>query len=171
MEPDRQAQWRLYAESVRTWLPIVLSLCAISLTVFQAYSTRRHTRLSVQPRLEWRVSAGQDGALAYRIDNDGFGPAILKELRLDLDGAPVGSDGPATCAEIDRRLGRGAPDWETGCFDMDGDFVIRAGAGVTVYTSRPKSAAAQGQGPAVDYLRLTPMARYCSFYEDCWPLE
>ncbi|HVL20555.1 MAG TPA: hypothetical protein VM422_06165, partial [Amaricoccus sp.] len=133
MDPGNEVRWKLYAEAVRTWLPLVISACAISLTIYQAYNTRRHTRLSVQPRLDWTIDVTPDGGINYSLLNNGFGPAILRSLNLRLDGEVVGPDGPATCGEIDRRLGRGGDAWDTGCFDMEGDFVIRPGNGVVVY--------------------------------------
>ena len=54
-------RWKLWAEAFRLWVPILVSLCAICLTVFQAMSTRRHTRLSVQPRLDWRIIETRPG--------------------------------------------------------------------------------------------------------------
>ena len=173
MDPGNEVRWKLYAEAVRTWLPLVISACVISLTIYQSYNTRRHTRLSVQPRLDWTIDVTPDGGITYSLLNNGFGPAILRSLNLRLDGEVVGPDGPATCGEIDRRLGRGGDAWDTGCFDMEGDFVIRPGNGVVVYASRPTAAAPVGAKPVgpEDYLRLTPEGRYCSFYEDCWTLE
>jgi hypothetical protein len=109
MEVGDRVRWKQLAEAARTWLPIVVSLCAISLTIFQAYSTRRHARLSVQPRLDWTANLGPDGGIIHRLLNVGFGPAILDELQLALDGKVVGPDGPATFAEIDRRLAPAPP--------------------------------------------------------------
>lgn len=175
MEPGDQTRWRLYAEAFRTWVPIVISLCAISLTIFQAYSTRRHTRLSVQPRLGWSIDVTPGGGVTYSLVNDGFGPAILQSLTLQVDGKVVGPDGPATCAEVDRQLGREGDAWDTGCFDMAGDFVIRAGGSVVVYSSLPAAGQPvldQSRAPVPEeYLRLTPAGRYCSFYDDCWEIE
>ena len=54
---------------------VVISLCAISLTVYQAMATRRHQRLGVQPRLEVNVAASRDGGLVSKLVNNGFGPA------------------------------------------------------------------------------------------------
>ena len=99
-----------------------MSLCAISLTVFQAAATRRHMRLSVQPRLGWLVNVDDRGAITYSLINNGFGPAVLTELTMLVDGEPVGPDGPATCAEVDRRLGREGDAWDTACFDMEEDL-------------------------------------------------
>lgn len=169
---ENKVRWKLWAEAVRLWVPIVVSVSAISLTVFQAMSTRRHARLSVQPRLDWSVSVGMGGEVTYALVNDGFGPAILQRLDLQLDGETVGPDGPATCAEIDRRLGREGDAWDTRCFDMEGDFVLRAGDTVVIYASQRAEGAPgldQPLGPE-EYLRLKPVGRYCSFYDDCWDL-
>jgi hypothetical protein len=166
------ARWKLLAEAVRLWIPIVFSLCAISLTIFQAMATRRHARLSVQPRLEWSIVTGPAGEVTYSLVNNGFGPALLRSLSLVVDGAIVGEDGPATCAEIDRRLGREGEAWDTACFDMEGEFVVRAGDALVVYGSRRAEGAdglAEPLGPE-QYLRLAASGRYCSFYEQCWDL-
>ena len=170
MDPTR---WRLYAEAFRLWVPILVSLCAISLTIFQAMATRHHQRLSVQPRLDWNIEAGREGDIAYSLVNNGVGPAVLKSLILTVDGKPVGPDGPATCAAVDAAIGRGLPDWDTGCFDMVEDFVIRAGTSVVVYASRRATGlpAEPLRVPPEEYLRLGVVGRYCSFYEDCWELD
>jgi len=173
MDPRNEVRWKLYAEGVRTWLPLVISVCAISLTIYQAYNTRRHTRLSVQPRLDWSVEIDGDGQVTYGLVNNGFGPALLTELTLLVDGAPVGPDGPATCAEIDRLLGREGDAWDTNCFDMEGEFVLRPADRVTVYASRKTEGAPGLDRPLApeEYLRVTAEGRYCSFYEECWPLK
>lgn len=171
MEPN--VRWRLYAEAFRLWLPIIVSLCAISLTVYQAMATRHHQRLSVQPRLDWNIDVTRDGDVTYSLVNSGVGPAVLKALDLTVDGATVGPDGPATCLAVDAALGRGAPDWDTRCFDMVDDFVIRPGDSVLVYSSQrtADSAAVRQRVPPDEYLRVGVSGRYCSFYEDCWPLD
>lgn len=171
--PDRTRR-QLFLEAFRTWVPIIVSLCAISLTVFQAVQARRHTRLSVQPRVEWSVVIDDHGDIDYSLVNNGFGPAILTSLDLRIDGALVGPDGPETCARINTLLGRDDPTlWQTGCFDMEGEMVIRAGDQLRIYASH-RMPGTPGLGHPVgraDYLRLTPVGRYCSFYDDCWTLE
>jgi hypothetical protein len=174
MDPGNGVRWRLYAEAFRAWVPIVVSLCAISLTVFQAMATRRHMRLGVQPRLDVTLELGRGGDMTYRLVNDGFGPAVLKRLDYMLDGEVVGPDGPATCAEIDRRLGRDDDAaWETACFDIEGDYVIRAGDAVVIYASHRVEGAAGLDRPLTpeEYLRFGAAGEYCSFYEECWSLE
>ncbi len=170
MDPTR---WKLYLEAVRLWVPIIVSLCAITMTVSQAMATRRHQRLSVQPRLDWKVDVTRDGEATYALANVGFGPAVLKSLTLTVDGKPVGPDGPATCAAIDTALGRGAPGWLTSCFDMEDEYVIPAGNSVLIYASL-KAPGSTATAPAMSpetYLRLAARGTYCSFYDDCWSLK
>lgn len=173
LRPDR-TRLQLFAEAFRIWLPIIISLCAISLTVFQAVQARRHTRLSVQPRLDWSVTVDHAGSITYSLQNSGFGPAILTRLDLLVDGKVVGPDGLDTCARISHLLGRDDPAvWQASCFDMEQDFVIRAGDRTTIYASHLQPGAI-GPGHALtapEYLRITARGRYCSFYEDCWTLE
>lgn len=173
MEPgEERTRFKLYAEAFRAWVPIVVSLCAISLTVFQAASTRRHARLSVQPRLGWSIDVSPDGTVRYGLVNEGLGPAIITSLALTVDGKEVGPDGPATCAAVDRLIGREGPVWDTHCFDMIEDYVLRAGDSVMVYASQLAAGATGVDAPLgpETYLRVRAKVRYCSFYEDCWTL-
>ena len=144
------------------------------LTVFQAMSTRRHARLSVQPRLDWSVAVGGHGELSYSLVNVGFGPAILKRLELRARRRRrVGPDGPATCAEIDRRLGRERRRLATRrCFDMEGELVHPPGdIGRRLrQPARRRRAWPRRIRPRPDELPAArrPRGSYCSFYDDCW---
>lgn len=168
-----RTRWKLYAEAFRLWLPIVLSLCAMSLTIYQASVMRRHQRLSVTPHLALNVSVTREGNLVYTLANVGFGPAVLKDIAFTIDGKPIGPDGLETCAKVDAALSRGAPDWDTGCFDKAGDFVIPAGAEETIYASTRAPASTLPPVPprSEEYLRFGVVGNYCSFYDDCWKLE
>lgn len=173
MEPDEEVRWRLTGEFLRAWLPIILSICAISLTAYQASATRRHNRLSVQPRVDWQVKVDLRGSATYKLVNKGFGPAMLREITLLVDGKAVGPDGVVTCQRISALLGRDGPDWETRCLEVEGDYILRAGEDVLVYESRLKDGAPALNTPLDrrDYMRVTVKGRYCSFYEDCFRLE
>jgi hypothetical protein len=173
MEPERDVRWKLWAETFRAWVPIVVSLCAISLTVFQAAATRRHARLSVQPRVDLRIELNDSaGTVLLSMVNVGFGPAIVTNVAFVVDGERVPATGPDACAEIDRRLGRGGEAWDNACFTSD-EHVLRPGDSVVIYGSRPAPAhaAEDHAAAAVDFRRLAASARYCSFFEDCWEVR
>jgi len=71
----------------------VIALASLLLTAWAGYQTRLHDRLSVKPFL-LRINNFVDGEPEYGIllCNKGIGPAIVKELRLFVDGKPVASD-------------------------------------------------------------------------------
>ena len=74
MDPGAGVRWKLYLEAARAWIPIVISVCAISFTIYQGMLSRRHTKLSVQPRVDWRIEEDAvGGTLALSLVNVGFG--------------------------------------------------------------------------------------------------
>jgi hypothetical protein len=168
-------RWKLLAEAFRAWIPIVISVCAISLTIFQAMSTRRHTRLSVQPRVDWRIEEeAASGTIALSLVNVGFGPAIISELAYVIDGERIPAVDLDACVEVSRRIGRDDPArWDTSCIASDSEYVLRAGDSVVLFGSRPTPphAAADHSAALVDYRRFAASGRYCSFYEDCWDIR
>lgn len=173
MDPDN-TRWKLWAEVVRLWLPVLISVCAISLTIFQATLARRHARLSVQPRLEWRVAQDDDaGTFALSLVNGGIGPAITSNVELVFDGRVLGPIGPETCEALDRALGHDGPDWETACVRLPSENVIRPGESMVIYGTRPDQSNTREQplAPVVDLLpKIEARARYCSFYGECWQM-
>lgn len=173
MEPEG-VRWRLYLEAARAWIPIVISVSAISFTIYQGMLTRRHAKLSVQPRVDWRIEeVAVAGTLSLSLVNVGFGPAIVRDIAVVVDGEPVTTDSLEACRAIAGRIGRGDPArWDLACFAEPDEYVLRPGDSVVVFGARPAAArAAEDQtAAAVDYRRLSVSARYCSFYEDCWDL-
>lgn len=167
---DGGVRWRLYAEAFRIWLPVVVSLCAISLTIYQANATRRHNRLAVQPRVDVRIDIdGKTGEVEIAMVNVGIGPAIVTEVTLIEGGLRFDREDFAACTTLDDRLGRTGEDWDTECFLMDGDYVLRPGDSALLYASRR----VEGRTPPPpatpdDFDDLEVDLRYCSFYEECW---
>ncbi len=68
----------------------VISLCALALTIYQAWMTRRHNRLSCRPHLtHWTLTNFQKGWVNISVSNNGLGPAIIRSLQLKIDGQIV----------------------------------------------------------------------------------
>ena len=172
-DDDEPPAWKLLAELLRLWLPILLSICAITLTVVQSMATRRHARLSVQPRLEWRIDADdRAGMLTVSLANVGLGPAILKTVSILIDGQPRPLTDLQTCEEISRQVGRPADTFDTYCLVQSSERVVRAGDTLELYRSQPAPEhAGDHASPGVDYRRFGVAGTYCSFYEDCWKIE
>ncbi len=172
-EREKRELWKILAEVVRLWLPILVSICAIGLTIYQAHATRRHARLSVQPRVDWHifVDAGK-GILTLSLANDGLGPAILKDVALVVDGTALPTTSLEACADVNRRIGRDSAAWNTRCFARGPGQVLRAGDSLELFDSRPASerTEADPSGESVDYRRFAVQGRYCSLYEECWQI-
>lgn len=82
----------------------VVSLVAISLTIWEGIATRRHNRLSVRPYIISRKTRDwSPKGMRYRyvLSNTGLGPAIVRELSLTVKGEKVTGEDPA--AEVVKR--------------------------------------------------------------------
>lgn len=71
---------------------VIISLCALGLTVWQGIEirknsreTQRYNRLSVKPYLTSWASM-QDGHYKYELINNGLGPALIENLIIKIDG-------------------------------------------------------------------------------------
>lgn len=76
---------------IRQYASAIIAVCAIILTMVQAWITRRHNRLSVRPCLaqeSHKSVSPQFGELTVRLVNKGIGPAIIDEFTVFLDGKP-----------------------------------------------------------------------------------
>lgn len=70
----------------------IIAACALSLTIYQAIIARHHNILSVRPHLTTfthRDKKPGRGFLAFRLLNNGIGPAFIKSFQILLDGRPV----------------------------------------------------------------------------------
>ncbi len=161
-------------EIVRLWVPIIVSLSAIGLSVYQGAATRRHARLSVQPRVEWRIheDAGA-GTLELSLVNVGFGPAVLSDVAVIVDGQKIAMKDLDACAEVGHRIAREHGAWDSQCFVNPDEYVLGSNDTVLVFGSKPIAAHAgeDHSGALVDYRRLGVTADYCSFYDECWQVR
>lgn len=72
----------------------LISGCALSLTVYQAWATRKHNRLSVQPRLtsykhlEHDASDEKVTRVIATLSNSGLGPAFIKKFEVLVNHEP-----------------------------------------------------------------------------------
>jgi len=78
------------ADYVSLYVPILIAVCAVGLTLWQGYQTRIHNRLSVRPDLVQlrSVRPYQEGIGIY-IENNGLGPGTIVKLTLYFDDTPT----------------------------------------------------------------------------------
>jgi hypothetical protein len=76
-------------ETIIAAASLLVALCALGVSIFNSYLVRKHNRLSVEPYLGFSVSYGTETTpIGLYLANNGVGPAILKELKISLDGQP-----------------------------------------------------------------------------------
>lgn len=115
---------------------------ALFVSIHSAWETRRHSRLSVQPRLttfrsEETTKRGDvtETAITVLLSNSGLGPAVIKEYQFLLDGKAVSIDD--TEALVGRLQGEFQVDVHGGgamITNLGKDHVVRAGEDVKVTT-------------------------------------
>lgn len=75
---------------------MIIALCALGFTVYQAWLTRRHNPLAVMPHLDWsRARRRDENGLALRLllKNTGIGPAIIQRRAFFFNGATISVTG------------------------------------------------------------------------------
>lgn len=86
------------ADLAREYAALLISICALFLTISQAMATHKHNRLTVRPHLatftENKADPERKGIriIKVQLSNSGLGPAIIKTFEPLLDGVPVKAD-------------------------------------------------------------------------------
>jgi len=80
-------------EAIAGFSSVIIAVCALGLTFWQAKITRRHNKLSVTPHLTtWTQSEQVTGRYSVEILNNGIGPALIKSFSVQVDGQPIGGE-------------------------------------------------------------------------------
>lgn len=88
------------ADLAQEYAALLVSVCALFLTISQAATIRKHNRLTVRPHITTYTDNTADPERAgvrfikVRITNSGLGPAIIKTFEPLLDGEPLKADDP-----------------------------------------------------------------------------
>lgn len=84
--PDASSS-KFGSNAIVTLAAILVSVCALAVSVYQAKIMRDTQRASVWPFVEVLPSNTQNGAW-LGVTNKGVGPAIIKAVHLEVDGQP-----------------------------------------------------------------------------------
>ena len=77
---------KISSDSIISISAIVIAILSIIITVWQGIETRKHNRLSVQPRLDISYSLDfQDSLAQITIKNNGLGPAVIDNAKAILN--------------------------------------------------------------------------------------
>jgi hypothetical protein len=140
------------------WLPVVVSTCAISLTLYGGCQDRHFRRLSVRPELGIEFRTGRDWN-GWTLGNSGLGPARVRWFSVTLDGQPK-TEWAAVKAALP--LPRG----EFTFTDPYPETIIGQGEQVRLFGfpgDYPERARLRAAAP-----RLAMSICYCSLYEECF---
>ena len=73
------------AEQIVAISSLCVAALAFAVTLWQGYLTRKHNRLSVQPRLRVSLQLGERPGIY--LQNVGFGPAVIIDFLIALEGS------------------------------------------------------------------------------------
>ncbi len=72
-------------EKVSHYAVVFIAVLALFVSIWQVRVGHRHNQLSVKPYLDFHIDQS-DSTLHVSFSNEGFGPAILKELTFEYEG-------------------------------------------------------------------------------------
>ena len=152
---DAMTDWE---RRLSIWLPVVVSSCAIALTLYGGCQDRHFRRLTVRPELDvaFQSEAAWNG---WVLRNSGLGPARLRWFHVALDGR---SKKDWTEVKTALPLPRG----EFTFADPYPDTIVRQGERVNLFGfpgDYPSRAQLRQAAP-----RLEMTICYCSLYEECF---
>ena len=137
---------------------MLVALCALMLSIFQGYATRKHARLSVRPLVTISGAVNEHGS-GWKLGNTGLGPGLVRWFEVTVDGKPVHN-----WLEFGQAVG------------LPEGFQFRywvPSRATTIPPQEPKEFFWVQPGPADQALRstqakVTMRMCYCSLYEECW---
>jgi hypothetical protein len=73
---------------VGEWSAIFVGVCALAVSLYTANLQKTQTRAQVYPHVSLGMNL-EESKFAYLVANDGVGPAIVKQMRVTVDGSPL----------------------------------------------------------------------------------
>jgi len=154
---------------------LAISLFALAASGFQSVLQYKHNRISVIPKLDWRISFNElDYLFELKLINVGLGPAIIENLNIVFEDELRSTDTLNACLDLDAFLDSTGKDQEVNfCWTMANDeqVFLRSGEELIIYrvghddiSDRKWIAPKQAQSVGL-------YANYCSLYNQCYLLE
>lgn len=82
----------------------IVSLSALTVSIYEAYLMREQQAASVLPIIDFWAAYSTDHSYSLNLANKGLGPAFIKHITVDVDGAPARSWGEVTKFLTGRRV-------------------------------------------------------------------
>jgi hypothetical protein len=162
MKPRPPAQLSPWQPHV--WISLssaLIALCALALTIYQAYLQRQFQRVSAKPKLLITLYHAKDG-VGYYFGNGGLGPLTLKTFEVAVDGKPQ-RDWGEMCQALGVVPG---PDYS----------YVNPRPGTVIKPDQIRKLFWIDNGPrSEDFFskssRISMKACYCSLFDECWQVE
>ena len=153
----------------------IVSLIALVFTGLQSYWTYHHNRISVRPKIDWRIDTNtpEHGLLDFRLVNVGLGPAIIKDILLVFDREIIGRVGSESCSKVDLLLGieEIEPEYSY-CWILneEEEIYLREDEEITLYKVDIEDEN-EPHVPETVFKKLGLHVEYCDMYDYCWILD
>jgi len=158
-----EARVNVIWQGLRSWLPMGLSLVAVSLSGLQWIDTHQQKSLSTRPLVDFVLENDPDDAawIGLAIKNNGPAPAILNSITFYVDHKLVESiDGAA-------KMGKLNPEMIRSEGHKEGDSL---GVGITEWLFARSTKSHDDLDKFVNFInnRLAAHVTYCSINGECW---
>ena len=167
--PQRRPRRWLERDLVVSLAAVVVSACALGVSLAQTLVMRAQQHAAVWPRLTTALNVDVDSTttLTLGVRNSGVGPAQLVWAQVTLDGVPV-DDWPALVAQAARATGaaRVPPSGTYNYSSLTGWVLVPAERLVALDLAGEPARLVYGAAGRVG-LRVC----YCSVFDRCWQLE
>ena len=159
---------RTFAERVSAYVPIFISVLALSVAIYGSYQTRRHNRLSVKPFVHFNTFGAQgDPMIGLVIENTGLGPAVISDFTIFLDKEKLSNVKSEEWKHVSQTLSE-LFHGQTPTYHWIGNgYVLKAGESLSIYTISPDHVSDIDQFNRLFLGRLVVRVRVCSVYNEC----
>lgn len=143
---------------------IIIAVCAVMLTSYQAISTNYHNRISTIPLIQSGVDMLDDGKIMLYFENAGNGPAIVTGFEVAGEKATSVRPLIANFLKINDLDGTEVSLLTT---EMSDRMIIKAGDKVEIATLYPKVSNSKSHRAIADFIEILPVTLcYISLYQD-----
>ena len=154
-------------DRITSLVPLSISVVAIGLSIWSAYATRVHNRVTVRPfATVTRALAGPESERAgFSISNDGFGVATVRNLVVYFDGKPIENWEPVMQVVRNLQVPAVTSRWRL----LPSVAAIRPGEPTYLYTVESKQLLDETKDRLNDLItkRIDLFVEVCSAYEEC----
>ncbi|MEM1093992.1 MAG: hypothetical protein AAGJ10_05275 [Bacteroidota bacterium] len=165
--PSSFLSWVTQPQTLIALSAIVLSLCGLFISVYEANLIRQSQQAAVWPYVEVSATLGQ--RVELRVQNVGVGPARIEAASVTKDGEPV-ADWRTLVGSVG---GASADSISGGYASQISNRVLPAGESETIFRLRGEESLAnrelvRGLRTALFKGEVDVSVCYCSVYDACW---